>query len=268
MKKFFSILISAMLLVSFFTGCQKEESSSTVSSTAQATLAPAEKVYFDVTATVPAKNVKAGESARSIVDLIPPYKTDKDKLAVNGVCVIRGKVVSSDYLLEGSTVYTKSNVKIEEVFKGNLNNRNTITVREMGGFVPFNVLSRAIEKEKYGTETEKKSEYTKIIDDRAGEFKVMEKDEEVILFVVPMKNSTKNLKGCYELVRLWQGKLLYNEELDAYVPYIPAEELCKDLHDEDAKYSIKSVGEADNEYGVQARIYTLDEFRNFIAENK
>lgn len=268
MKKFFSILISAILLVAFFTGCQKEESNSTVSSTFQATSAPAEKVYFDVTATVPAKNIKAGEFARSIVDLISPYKTDKDKLAINGVCVIRGKVLSSDYLLEGSSVYTKSNVKIEEVFKGNLKNGDTITVREMGGFIPSDVLSRVIEKEKYGIETETKSESTKIIDNRADEFKVMERGEEVILFVVPIKNPPKNLKGYYEPIRLWQGKLLYNSEIDAYIPYVPAYELSAKLNDDDATIRVKNVGEAKDDYGVQARIYTLDEFRNFIAENK
>ena len=45
----------------------------------------------------------------------------------------------------------------------------------------------------------------------------MEKGEKVILFLVKPADF-------YEPIRLWQGKLLFNEECNAFMPYIPKEE--------------------------------------------
>ena len=101
----------------------------------------------DVTASVTAKEANAQKSAGGTASLSSPYKTDKDKLSVSGLCVIRGKVIKSDYVLIGSTVLTKSVVKIEESFKGNLKAGETVCVRELGGFVPTQILSKAINNE-------------------------------------------------------------------------------------------------------------------------
>lgn len=219
----------------------------------------------DITGAVAAKQKSATQSQSGIADMVSPYKTDKDKLAVSGVCVIRGKVESTQYVLDGSTVLTKSKLIIEESFKGELQVGSEIFVRELGGFVPSDVLNNAISKEKFGISSNADSD-SEIIDVRIEDFKVMEKDEEVILFIVPIENASDEFSGCYDLLRLWQGKLLFDSSCGAYVPYVPEDELSNDIKDNSAKIKIKSNGKKPD--GVQARIYTLDEFREFINQNK
>ncbi|MGN1479792.1 MAG: hypothetical protein ACI4XH_08495 [Acutalibacteraceae bacterium] len=217
----------------------------------------------DITGAVAAKQKSATQSQSGIADMVSPYKTDKDKLAVSGVCVIRGKVESTQYVLDGSTVLTKSKVIIEESFKGELQVGEGVYVRELGGFVPSDVLNDAISKEKFGTSGNAESD-SQIIDVRIENFKVMEKDEEVILFIVPIENASDEFDGCYDLLRLWQGKLLYDSSCGAYVPYVPEYELSSEIKDDSAKIKIKNYGQSPD--GVQARIYTLDEFREFINQ--
>lgn len=235
-----------------------EIENSASSSTAQST-------GVDITGAVAAKQSTAVQSAGGKADMVSPYKTDKDKLAVSGVCVIRGKVESTQYVLDGSTVLTKSKVIIEESFKGELKSGDEIYVRELGGFVPSDVLNDAISKEKFGISGNSDSD-SQMIDVRIENFKVMEKDEEVILFIVPIKNASDEFDGCYDLLRLWQGKLLFDSSCGAYVPYVPEYELSSDIKDDSAK--IKIINNGQNPDGVQARIYTLDEFREFINQNK
>ena len=70
----------------------------------------------------------------------------------------------------------------------------------------------------------------------------MEKGEDVILFVYPINYSDiEDFKtDSYQLLRAWQGKLLFNEEYGVYAPYIPENELPY----------------------VRARSYTLEEFED------
>ncbi|MGN1169353.1 MAG: hypothetical protein ACI4RB_04450 [Acutalibacteraceae bacterium] len=225
----------------------------------------AQSTGIDITGAVAAKQSTAVQSAGGKADMVSPYKTDKDKIAVSRVCVIRGKVESTQYVLDGSTVLTKSKVIIEESFKGELKAGDEIYVRELGGFVPSDVLNDAISKEKFGISGNTDSDL-QIVDVRIENFKVMEKDEEVILFIIPIDNASDEFDGCYDLLRLWQGKLLFDSSCGAYVPYVPEYELSSDIKDDSAKIRIKCNGQ--NPDGVQARIYTLDEFREFINQNK
>ncbi|MCQ2471026.1 MAG: hypothetical protein MJ147_03210 [Clostridia bacterium] len=261
MKKFLAILFSMTIAFTFcLVGCKKE--SKTSGNIQQEKL---KITAFDITASVPAKNSDSQKSAGGTASLSSPYKTDKDKLSVSGLCVIRGKVIKSDYVLIGSTVLTKSVVKIEESFKGNLKEGETVCVRELGGFVPTNILSNAINNEKNSLNNPAPKPSSDITDERINDFKVMEKDEEVILFITPIENAPKEFEGCYDLLRMWQGKLLYNEDCGAYIPYVPAEELCTN-QTSSLKMKVEEKGQDPD--GIQASIYTLDEFRSFINNNK
>lgn len=266
MKKIFAILFSVVLLTSCLVGCQGKKDNPGESSTSDSESVSQKNVGYDVTKNVESKTVKGAKKQINTASLISPYKTDEEKLAIKDVCVIRGKVLSSDYFIdEIASVYTKSIVEIEEAFVGVLKTGEKVTIWESGGFVPTVLLSRAIAKEKFGIEPTDEPISNEITDDRLENDKVLEKGEEAILFVVPYGNDSE-FYGSYGSIRLWQGKMLYDEKLEAYVPYVPADELSEELSDNDAKIKIKSVGKAKD--GVQARIYTLEEFRSFINENK
>lgn len=263
MKKIISfvMVLSLMLLV----GCQSKPAESPDTSTDAPS--SSSNMRFDVTGLVSAKAKNVSKKQDGTASLSAPYKTDEEKLKIENVCVIRGKVTAAQYVLDGSTAFTKSEVIVEESFVGDLKEGSTVSVREMGGFVPADVLSNAIEKEKFGTDSSNTNTSSEIVDVRTDGFKVMEQGEEVILFLVPIEDAPDSFKGCYDLIRMWQGKLLYNEELKAYVPYVPDYELASEIDEaEQNSIKVKSVGQAEN--GVQARIYTLDEFRTFIDNNK
>ncbi len=196
---------------------------------------------FDVTENVQSKHKNSIQKEMGIASMAAPYINDKD-IYENAENVVRGKVVSTETILDGSTVFTKSNILIEQCYKGNLQKGNKIFVKELGGFISSGSLSKAIALEKFG-EYSYINESSKILDLRISGYKVMEKDEEVILFLVPVKNSTiKEFQtNTYEPLRLWQGKLLYNTEYNVYAPYIPSDEV---------KF-------------IDYRMYTLNEFDEF-----
>lgn len=190
---------------------------------------------IDFSAVVPAKSKNAIMTNMGDLCLSSPYTTDRGKLDAAEE-VLRGTVVSTQTVLDGSTVFTKSQVKVEESYKGNVKVGSVITVKELGGFISENEYNDAISMEKFGVQAEQ-SEDNEILDVRVNGFKVMEKDESVILFLVSVNNSTLDeFKGvCYEPLRVWQGKLLFNEKTKKYTPYVPKEEaeiVAKDYSEE------------------------------------
>lgn len=219
---------------------------------------------IDITMSVSAKNDKSVKIDMGDVSMSSPIVTDEEKFEIENSVVLRGKVVDSHYVLDGSTVYTKSEVEIIDCYQGNLAEGDTIFVRELGGFVPSDVYSNAIHSEKYGNDiiTDDNVE-SEILDVRIEDFKVLETSEEVILFLVPVTQSGLDefTNGCYDLIRMWQGKLLYDEEYDAYVPYIPEYELASEITNNTSTYQVKN---SDSSNGtVQAKIYSLEEFESF-----
>ncbi len=225
-----------------------------------------QKTEIDITAYVPAKNKNAIQTKSSELSTVHPYENDEEKFQVENSSVIYGEVLNTNYVLNGSTVFTKSEVKVIKCYKGQFETDEVICVKELGGFVPSDVMSNAISMEKFGVEARDTNENVELLDIRAENFKVMEQGEKVILFIVPV-TSTDNeaFENCYELIRLWQGKLLYEEELGAFIPYCPAWDLDKDNKaDSSASVKVKSTGECDG--GVQARAYTLSEFEFFAQQ--
>lgn len=219
---------------------------------------------IDVTLAVSAKNDKSLKIDMGDVSMSNPIETDEEKFEITNSVVLRGKVVNSHYVLDGSTVYTKSEVEIIDCYQGNLAEGDTIFVRELGGFVPSGVYSNAIHSEKYGDNIIMDDNVeSETLDVRIEDFKVMETSEEVILFLVPVTQSSLDefTNGCYDLIRMWQGKLLYDEEYDAYVPYIPEYELASDITNNTSTYQVKNSNSSGGT--VQAKIYSLEEFESF-----
>ncbi len=227
---------------------------------------PQNAAEFDATEEITAKAAHSVKAVSGVPDMISPYKTDEEKFHVKKSVVLRGCVTDTRYVLEGSTVYTKSEVKIIETYKGEFEKGDLIHVRELGGFIPSDVMRSAISAEKFGLAPEKNEEESELLDIRAAGFKVMEKGEEVILFLLPItKTDNKDFENCYELLRLWQGKLLYEEEYNAFMPYCPSWDLAESNEaNRYATVKIKNVGE--NVHGAEARAYTLEEFQ-LLAKN-
>lgn len=224
-------------------------------------------ISIDVTARIDAKNPEAVPGGGPLVDMMAPYKTEEEKYEASEV-VVRAKVLSANYVLDKhASLSTKSTLKILQSYKGGLKVGEVLTVWELEGFIPSDVFSKAISLDKFGKipTGEMKSE---LVDHRAYDFKVMEKDEEVILYLAKVPEyaelGAEYGDNCYGLVRMWQGKLLYDENYDAYIPYVPLEELAPASAyktDIKSKYSVAQYGK--NENGVQARIFTLEEFNEF-----
>ncbi len=229
---------------------------------------PKPAVEIDITAQLAAKRESAVQVVSGNLSLATPYKTDEEKLKVENISVIYGKVTDTNYVLLGSTVFTKAEVEIRQSFKGELQTGDTVYVKELGGFVPSNVLSNAINTEKFSAAEKTENEAAELLDIRVADFKVMEKGEEVILFLLPVgETADEEFDGCYELLRLWQGKLLYNEMYDAFIPYCPSWDLAvNNKADDDASIKIKSTGE--NPDGAQVRAYTLEEFTAFVRQSE
>ncbi len=249
------IFIFGFLLVQFGMENSKDKTVST---------SPVQNNFIDVSSPVAAKNNKSIKVDMGDVSMTSPIGTDAEKFAIADSVVLRGKVINSNYVLDGSTVYTKSEVKIIDCYQGNLAKGETVFVRELGGFIPSDVYSNAISVEKYGIGVGTENHTNrKILDVRIEDFKVMETGEEVILFLVPINQSGLDefKNGCYDLIRMWQGKLLYNEKYDAYVPYVPKYELESEATKSDSQYRNK---ESDVSSGlVQAKAYSLAEFESF-----
>lgn len=260
MKKLMSLIFAGLFIFSAF-GCQADN-------TLNAAIPDAsENNSVDVTKSVAAKTADAVLKDGGEVSMVSPYKTDAEKFEADDAIVARGKVQSTSYVLDGSTVYTKSEIKIVKCYQGGLQADDVISVREMGGFIPSDVYEDAVYKKKFGTAAPESDEAVKTYDIRIENFKVMEQDEDVILFLVPIKDSslTEFKTNSYDLIRMWQGKLLYDESYEAYVPYIPAEELSNTVNvNQSAKFSIAKAGNASD--CIQARIYTLSEFEAFADE--
>lgn len=198
-----------------------------------------QNVSIDYTALIPAKMKSTTVPNMGVGCMIAPYRTDAEMYDVDNAIVIRGEVVDSSYYLDDTaSVYTMSEVSIISCYKGDLEESSVIKVREMGGFIPRGVLSNAISLEKFGVESDFKDD-TEILDMRDCGNKVMEKGEKVILFLVKADDF-------YDPLRAWQGKLLYDEDTQLYVPYVPEEEI--DL--------------------IDAKAYTLEEFESFVETMK
>lgn len=141
--------------------------------------------------------------------------------------IVWGNVNRTEYLLNGSEVYTMSEVAILECFKGGLKENDVIRIREIGGFVPCTEFDDALSLEKYGKKTSSSAENGARYDIRVKDYKVMEPGEQVLLFLYPIKYSSFSefQTNSYETTRVWQGKLLLDEEKGLFYPYIPKEEL-------------------------------------------
>ncbi len=181
---------------------------------------------FDVTANVPAKINNSLQTQMGEASMASPIANDTEKYKIADA-VIMGKVISTETVLDGSTVFTKSKVEISESYKGNLKKGDSIYVKELGGFIGSNELSDAITLEKFGKASSDKKAENQILDLRVNGYKVLEKDEKVILFLVFVKDSDMEefKTNTYEPIRLWQGKLLYNDEYGIFAPYIPSDEV-------------------------------------------
>lgn len=234
-----SIVIIGIIISLCFCACGqsgKEENKTTQNLVSESNVS----VKFDYSQAIPAKQkntVRYTESSLSMA--VEPIKNDSEMFEMSPI-VIHGKVVGTDYLLKGSEVYTKSEVSVIECYKGDLKKGEVIKIREIGGFVPSDVFDNALSLEKNGKEIEQKSKKQVIYDIRVKDNKVMEVGEDVILFVYPIDYSDfEDFKSnSYQLVRVWQGKLLLDEKTGLYNPYLPKDEL---------KY-------------VDARSYSINEF--------
>lgn len=221
MKKVSIIILSVILVLSLFAACgEKGDTNKDVNNT---TLA-AQDVAFNCTNSVASKT-KAKEIVNAgTLELTEAYENSVEVAKVADY-VIKGKVKETEYVLDGSTVFTKSTVVVENSIKGALKEGDEIYVKELGGFVESDVYANAISVEKYGEEVEVGNN-SEILDLRVDGYKVMEKDETVVLFLVKTTGSELEAfqNNTYEPVRAWQGKLLYHEEISAYAPYIPENE--------------------------------------------
>lgn len=264
MKKFFAIFIPVLVIVCVISivGISKsnDEPKAQDASVSQ-------NDSIDVTAAVTAKAKATTKKDMGSVSLLSPFKTDEEKFSVDGVTVLQGEVIKTNYVLDGSTVYTKSEVKVIKCYQGKLSENDTIYVKELGGFVPSDVYSNAISQEKFGTDAAN-NEKSEILDMRVNDFKVMEAGEKVILFLVPVNNSSLDefKNDCYDLIRMWQGKLLYNEKSDAYVPYVPEEELAAVAAKSSNNFlTVKSNNDNSSTNVVKAKIYSLEEFEKLAS---
>lgn len=265
MKKTISVFLAAALALTL-AACGAKENGGTNLKISGENSAPA---AVDITSPVKAKADGAVLTEGGDLSMRSPYKTEAEKYEASTE-VIRGRVISSEYVLErAATVFTKSTVEILQSYKGSLAAGDIIQVREMGGFIPNDVYVKAIHKEKFGEDL-KGEISTEILDKRFYGAKVMEKDEEVILYLSKIPKDAKLEEeygdNCYGLLRVWQGKLLYNEEYDAYIPFVPEEELAPKSECENisAKYAPARYGTLKN--GIQPRIFTLEEFNAFAEE--
>lgn len=238
------VLICSIIILSLLCACHNSDKKVNVSlqNTSQENIS----VNIDYSAAVPAKQkntVRYTES--SLCMATGPLKNDTEMFRESQV-VIRGKVVATDYILDGSEVFTKSEVKVEECYKGDLKKGQVIKIREIGGFVPSDIFDNALSMEKFGKKAASNATKKTIYDIRVYDNKVMEAGEDVILFVYPVDYSDyEEFKtNSYQLVRGCQGKLLFDESKGVYSPYLPKNEL---------------------EY-VEAKSYTLNEFDNFALK--
>lgn len=229
MKKLFVIILSLLLIMSLSACSEKSnqpnESNIVPDSSSQPSesenITP-ENINFDCSAKVPVKTPGVEPGGDGHCDLAKIYK-NSNELAIESELVIKGRVEKSNYVLSSHyNVDTKSTVVIDEVYKGELKPGDRISVIESGGIIPKGIYSNAISMEKFGTEASDKDDTT-LIDVRFDGYKVMEEGEKVVLFLIKITRSdVEDFKvGCYECRGIWQGKLLYNEEIDSYAPYIP-----------------------------------------------
>lgn len=263
-----ALCLAVSLAASACTGPAGDSASTPETSQTAVSEAASPKVEtIDFSAVVPARNEQAVLQNAGSPSLISPYRNDAEKFAKEGSVVVGGMVESSHYVLDGSTVHTKSEVRILESYQGNLQEGEVIGVRELGGFIPSDVLTTAIMEQKYGSAPAYEGG-VEILDIRYENFKVMEEGEEVILFLVPITRQVQEeFEGCYDLIRVWQGKLLFMEESNEFVPYMPEEELM--ILEKEAQ-AAQPVA-ADNAVGSEEeypplRSYTREEFAAFAEE--
>lgn len=223
------------------------------------------KIMIDVTKEVEAKNKNAVKSDYGEASMTAPFSSVEEvyDYASN---VIRARVMTSGYRLNGPSVYTLSEIEILDVYKGNMKPGERIHVMELGGFVPQGVLKNAVAIEKTGKEAEKSEGDDVLLDVRLHGYKVLEEGEEAILFLArELDNRKPELypEKTYSLVRVWQGKLLYSEETELYVPYIPKEELANVLpeQEKDLPYRISGTGTMEN--GIIPAVFSLSDFAAF-----
>lgn len=268
MKKIISLIMTAVLSVTFAACGIKNNDTNTKQKIN--TNNQINDFSVDVVSPVKAKDEASIMQNSGELSMVSPIKTEEEKFEKAEI-IIRGKVKASKYVLSrpAGLVSTKATVEVLQSYKGDLKVGEVITTRELGGFIPNDVYAKAIHKEKFGEDL--KGEISKeILDKRFYGAKVMEKDEEVILYLSKIPKDAKLEEeygdNCYGLVRAWQGKLLYNEEYDAYIPFVPEEELAPKSECENisAKYAPARYGTLKN--GIQPRIFTLEEFNAFAEE--
>ncbi|MCM1544433.1 MAG: hypothetical protein NC110_03955 [Ruminococcus sp.] len=245
MKKIIALIILVIMAFSFC-ACKSNKPINANDETSDTSQSENQITKLDFTAAVPAKTENAVRYTSSSLSMALPPLTNEKEMYDESPIVFRGKVVGTDYLLKGSEVYTKSEVEVLETYKGNLKKGQIIKIRELGGFVPSDVFDNALSIEKFGTPMEATKSKKVIYDIRIEDNKVMENDEDVILFVYPIDYSDfKEFQtNSYQLIRGWQGKLLFNEKLGVYAPYVSEKEANI----------------------VEAKCYTLSEFQSFAKQ--
>lgn len=231
-------VIALIVLVILLSGCQQKKTEGTIVAENKI-----DSNAFDYSKEVSAKQQNTVRYGNGSASMIPPARDDVELFRGSSV-VIRGQVIRTDYILKGSSVYTKVEVKVIHCYKGNLETGDIIKIRQMGGFIPSEIYDNALSMDKFGKPAESSANQV-IYDIRVEGFKVMEQGEEVILFLLPIERTDLDVfkDGGYQLLRGWQGELLFHEDAGVYAPYLPAGEL---------------------EF-VKARTYTLEEFEAFAA---
>ena len=223
MKKYFLVILLALALTT--AACSNSTVAEENTENQNSVSIEAQNESIDYSALVPAKEGEVKLQSMGTADLTKPYETVEDAIAAAEVICL-GTVETAEYVLDGSTVYTKSVLTVEKSYKGDLTAGDEIVVKELDGFIPSDKYNEAVQLEKYG-EAEEYSGDVETLDIRLNGYKVLEKGERVILLLLENNKLThEGFEGTtYESIRLWQGKYLYDEAKDLFIPYIPEDEI-------------------------------------------
>lgn len=122
-------------------------------------------------------------TAHSAAEFTVIYKTNEERfIDPDVVAVIEGEVISNDYVYIDHLLYTQSIIRVNTVFKGDIEAEDTICVVERGGYVPYEVFYIMEIQDKWPDAPVPKE--TGIIEDLGYGCKVMQPSERIILYLV------------------------------------------------------------------------------------
>ena len=223
MRRIYVFILMSALIVLTLTACSEAQDSETSPPTVVPDREPSVATVTE-SAGIESDDHKADPTPSPIVeaedvryvslytDKIKSYNNIND-LDARSELVFTGECISADPVFQNTTLYTRSKIKVDEVFKGNISAGDILSFVEVGGRVTNAEYSKGCELiEKFVEGAPKFSEDQKLVVGIDGFFP-FQKGERVLLFASDVSGFLEEYdEPLYDIIGGWAGKLFAQED--------------------------------------------------------